>query len=154
MKEKDSQAAGGHRMVLYVEKEDSSYGPLQTGSYMVSTYMDDLLEKRRHLVEGLRRRLAAGEISPVAYYLTLIDIAEADLALRVGISRRKLRRHLTPEGFADIDIALAMKYAEVFAIPVANLFQVLDAGEGRIEFAQERTANPLVTVTRARERAK
>ena len=75
-------------------------------------------------------------------------MAEADLAVRVGVSRRALRRHLTPSGFGEIDLRLAGRYAEVFGVPVANLFQVVAAQDGRIEIRQERTANPLLTKTR------
>lgn len=152
MKEKDAKAKEGHRLVLYVEKDDASYGPLQTGSYMTENYLDDFFDKRRHLVDDLRKRLTEGKISPVAYYMTLIDIAEADLALRVGVSRRKLRKHLTAEGFAGIKLDLAGKYAEVFNIPVANLFQVLLPEGGKVEVRHERTGNPLVTVTRLTEK--
>ena len=46
MKEKDSRVDNSHQLVLYVEKEDQTYGPVQTGSYMVENYLDDLFEKK------------------------------------------------------------------------------------------------------------
>lgn len=149
MKEKDARVQGGHRMVVYVEKEDRSYGPLETGSYMVTNYYEDFTEKRHRLEEECRRRLTQGEISPVGYYMILTNITEADLASRVGVSRRKLRRHAEPGGFEKMDLSTARKYAETFNIPVANLFQLLEReGEG-VDIAQEGTGHPLVTVTRA-----
>lgn len=148
MKEKDANAGAGHRFIVYVEKEDSTYGPVETGSVMVENYFDDYLLKRRRLAESCLERLRSGEISPVAYYRELINISEADLACRAGVSRRKLRKHMTPEGFAGIGLPLAARYAEVFGVPVANLFQVLTAGEG-CGISQEKTRSPLVVVTRA-----
>jgi len=148
MKEKDAKAGAGHRFIVYVEKEDSTYGPVETRSLMVENCFDDYLLKRKHLEERCLERLRNGEISPVACYMELINISEADLACRAGVSRRKLRKHMTPEGFAGIELALAARYAEVFGVPTANLFQILSAGEG-CRIAQEKTRSPLLVVTRA-----
>jgi len=42
MKEADAKVEyQEHQMLLYVEKSDGSYGPLQTGSYMSKNYIDD-----------------------------------------------------------------------------------------------------------------
>jgi DNA-binding XRE family transcriptional regulator len=148
MKEGDAKAARGHQLVIYVEREDAGYGPVQTGSYMATEFIDDFFEKRERYRRACLRQLEAGEISVVAYYLRILDMAEADLAARVGVSRRKVRRHLTPEGFGGIDLGLARRYAEVFGVPVANLFQVIAVQDAGIAVRQERTANPLLTRTR------
>ena len=148
MKEKDARINAGHTFVIYVEKDDATYGPVKTGSVMARDYFDDYLMKRKHLEEDCLRRLRNGEISPVAYHMALIGIAEADLARRVGIRRRKLRRHLTPDGFARIGLPLARRYAEVFGVPVANLFQVILPESEDIQVRQEKTASLLVVVTR------
>lgn len=148
MKEQDAKAANGHQLVLYVERADASYGPVQTGSYLAQEFIDDFFEKRERYRLDCLRRLEAGEISAVRYYLQILGLAEADLAVRVGVSRRAVRRHLTPAGFGEVDLKLAARYAEVFGVPVANLFQVIAAQDGRVEIRQERTANPLLTKTR------
>lgn len=148
MKEQDAKTERGHQLVLYVERDDASYGPVQTGSYLAQEFIDDFFEKRERFRRDCLRRLEAGQISPVAYFLQVLGMAEADLAARVGLARRKVRRHLTPEGFLGVDLEQARRYAEVFAIPVANLFQVIAAQDARIEVRQERTANPLLVKTR------
>ena len=148
MKEKDAKGGAGPRFIVYVEREDSTYGPVQTGSVMMEKYYDDYLQKRKRLEESCMERLRGGEISPVAFYMERINISEADLACRVGVSRRKLRKHRTPAGFAGIGLPLAARYAEVFGVPVANLFQVLAAG-GECRIRQEKTRSPLLVVTRA-----
>lgn len=148
MRERDAKTERGHQLVLYVERDDASYGPVQTGSYLAQEFIEDFFEKRERYRRDCLRRLEAGEISPVAYYLLILEMAEADLAARVRVSRRAVRRHLTPAGFAGIDLELARRYAEVFGIPVANLFQVIAAQDGRVEVRQERTASPLLTKTR------
>ncbi len=144
MKEKDASFSGGHRMVLYVERPDASYGPVETGSYMVQTYFDDFSGKRRELAEALRGRLSRGEISPVAYFMELQEMAEADLAERVGVRPRVLRRHLTMDGFMRIEVALLARYAEVFNVAVADLFQLVER-TGAADVRREQTGNPAVS---------
>lgn len=150
MKEEDAREEQGHRLVMYVEKGDKTFGPVQTGAYMSAHYLDDFLEKRAQVAEDCGRRLRDGEISPIAYYMALIEMAEADLASRAGISRRRLRRHLTPAGFGEIRVSELARYAEVFGVPVANLFQELVPAPGRA-WRQEKTANPWQTITRTEE---
>ena len=148
MKEQDAKAVNAHQLVLYVERTDDSYGPVQTGSYLAQEFINDFHEKRERYRHDCLRRLEAGEISAVAYYFQILGLAEADLAVRVGVSRRAVRRHLTPAGFGEVDLRLAGRYAEVFGVPVANLFQVIAAQDERVEVRQERTANALLTKTR------
>jgi hypothetical protein len=144
MKEKDANFERGHRMVLYVERPDRTYGPVETGSYMVQTYIDDFAGKRREAAETLAGRLARGEISPVAYFMELQELAPADLAERVGVRGRALRRHLTMAGFMEIDVTLLARYAEVFNIPLADLFQLVEASRPG-DLRRERTGNPVVS---------
>jgi hypothetical protein len=148
VKEQDAKALNAHQLVLYVERDDASYGPVQTGSYLAQEFIDDFFEKRERYRLDCLRRLEAGEISPVGYYFRILEMAEADLAVRVRVSRRAVRRHLTPAGFGEIDMGLARRYAEVFGVPLANLFQVIAAQDERVEVRQERTANPVLTRTR------
>jgi hypothetical protein len=148
VKEQDAKALNAHQLVLYVERDDASYGPVQTGSYLAQEFIDDFFEKRERYRRDCLRRLEAGEISAVSYYLQILEMAEADLAVRVGVSRRAVRRHLTPAGFGEVDLRLACRYAVVFGVPLANLFQVIAAQDERVEVRQERTANALLTKTR------
>ena len=152
MKEDDAIVSGGsHKLVLYVEKDDASYGPLQTGSFMTEKYLDDFLEKKEHLREKLLNQLENGLISPVSCYMTLLDIAEADLAARAGVSCRNLRKHLTPDGFAKLSLRQILKYADVFGIPVADMFQIILPGDKKIQIRREKTKQPMVVITRISE---
>ncbi|MEN8190015.1 MAG: hypothetical protein ABFS19_09235 [Thermodesulfobacteriota bacterium] len=126
MKKKEGQVDHEHQLILYVEQDDESYGPLQTGSYAASNYLDDYLQKRQKYTGHRLQELLDGQISPIAYYADLVELAEGDLAIRVGLSRRKVRKHYTPEGFSGLSVKLLQRYAEVLTIPVAMLFQVFD----------------------------
>lgn len=131
MKEKDAQVkCDEHQMVLFVEKEDGSYGAVQTGSYMVSNFVDDFWDKRKKLEQDCLQRLQRGEMSPVAYFLTLREIAPADLAARVGIATAQVKKHMQPRLFQKMRIETAARYAEVFGIALAELFQTPSVGGG------------------------
>ncbi len=148
MKEKDSKVENSHQLILYVEKEDCTYGPVQTGSYMVDNYLDDLYEKKAKLKEVRLQELKDGKISPLAYYKDLVDIGEGDLACRVGIGKRKLRSHLTPKGFSQVSVTMLQRYAEVFGVPVAQLFQIILCDHEDIVIENEPTALAEVIVSR------
>lgn len=109
------------QLILYVEKEDGTYGPLQTGSYLTKNYIDDYYEKRNRLEASLKEQLRRREISPVAYYMTLTDLSVAETAARVGISQRKVKKHMQPGNFVKIPPAVLDRYAEVFNVSAAAL---------------------------------
>lgn len=148
MKEKDLKINHSHQLILYAEREDHSYGPIQTGSYMADNYLDDFFEKKNKLKETRLKELVEGKISPLAYYKDLVEISEGDLAVRVGISRRKLKLHMTPEGFSGITVSLLEKYAEIFGVPVAQLFQIVLCDDDQIEVRYEETGLSQVIISR------
>jgi hypothetical protein len=137
----------GHQVLLYVEKGDGEYGPLQTGSYLTKNYVDDFWEKQKNLTQSTTDRLCKGEISPVGYYMLMINISAGDLAARIGISPRKVRQHREPAHFAKIKISLLCKYAEVFGVSVANMFQILIPSNNKMTLLQKKTSNPFVITT-------
>lgn len=148
MKEKDIKAKSSHQLILYIEKEDQTYGPVQTSSYMADNYLDDFFEKKAKLKAARLEELKAGQISPLAYYKDLVEIGEGDLACRVGVSRRKLRFQMTPAGFCQADVATLERYATVFGIPVAQLFQVILCDGEDLLIHNEPTALPSVIISR------
>ncbi len=137
--------------VYYVEKEDEIYGPVLSGSYISKHHLDDYWNKRKNLEMKLRKQLHSGEISTVYYYMVLQEMGEADLASRVGISRHKLHKHFKPAYFNRIKIKTLKKYAEVFNVPLVNMFQTLlikNGDEKKINVDQIKTNNPLHLVTK------
>jgi DNA-binding Xre family transcriptional regulator len=112
------------QLILYVEKEDGSFGPIRTGSYLTKNYIDDYFEKRQKLEASLKEQIINDIISPVAYYMTLEDLTVKELASRVGITKNKVRRHMRPERFGDIPLDLLKKYADVFNVAVSDLLSL------------------------------
>lgn len=122
MKEKDLYIENkSNEIILFAEKADESYGAIKSGSYAVKNYLEDFFKLKDNLDRALREDIAKGKISPVFYYMLMEDMGEGDLAKRVGISRRKLRKHFRPDIFTKLDQAILYKYALVFGVNVDKL---------------------------------
>lgn len=69
MKEKDLEVdCPWHQVVLYAEKDDGTYGPMTTGSYMAGTNISEHFRVTENLSRSLTEQLKAGTISPVYYF--------------------------------------------------------------------------------------
>ncbi|MFZ4522881.1 MAG: hypothetical protein ACOYNC_14325 [Bacteroidales bacterium] len=154
------------QMILYVEKADGNYGPMQTGSYLSANYMDDYLYKRKNLESELREQLTKGAISIVRYYMVLVDLSVSELAARANIRKSKVQKHLLPKYFGEVTVEELRRYADVFNIPISNLLQVIlvknntgfEAGyilenkAEKITVEQVQSNNPHVVLTTIDER--
>ena len=147
MKEADARVdLEQHQLLLYVEKEDGSYGPLQTGAYLVKNYSDDFFQKRHNIEAECMEKLRKGEISPVVYYMLLYNMTPADIAVRVGISKGAVLKHQTPKGFASASVDIVRRYADVFGVSVANMFQLVVPKDKDVSVSSRKTANPYLSV--------
>jgi len=141
------------QLILYAEKEDGSYGPIQTGSFISKNYIDDFWLKQKNLQESLMKQLSNNEISPIQYYMTLVDLSPAELASRVGVRTCRVKKHLKPDTFNKIRIALLHKYATVFNVPIANFFQlIVKKNETDPNIEQRATKNNNIVITKIQEK--
>ena len=97
--------------------------------------------------------------------MTLEELSPAELASRVKISKRKVKKHLIPVRFQKIKLSLLKRYADVFNIPVANMFQIIitrqdkywkshfqhENNNKKMIIEQIKTKNPFVVVTKFEE---
>lgn len=152
MKEKDLYIEfEPQKSVYYVEKEDNSYGPIISGSQLSANYLDDFYLKKRNLEEKLRKQIIANEISPVFYYMTLQEMGPKDLATRLGMSLRKLEKLFKPEQFKKLRVEKLKTLADIFNIPVLNLFQtflIKDEDREKLNIDQAATQNELYYITK------
>jgi hypothetical protein len=151
------------QLIIYAEKSDGSFGPVQTGSYMSKNHIDDFYSIVENHNKSLLGKLRKGEISPIHYFMSVEELTVAELAARVGISKSSLRKHLDPKGFQKISISMLKRYADVFNIPLANLFQIINTREDMkwymgylgpedksktVLISQSKTDNPLIVETK------
>jgi len=122
MKEKDGIVdCPEQQVILYVEKEDGKYGPVQTGSYITRNFLDDYELKRKNLENALKERVEKKKASPIYYYMVLEDLSLSELAARVGLRKGKVKKHLEPEYFLKIEEDLLERYAGVFNVTMDDL---------------------------------
>lgn len=110
-----------HKLILYAEKEDESYGEIASGSYAVMHHLDLFNQLREDLDKKLRGDLQAGKISPLYYFMLMQDMGPGDLAKRVGISRWKLKKHIKPSNFSRLGDRILEKYAVVFGVSIDRI---------------------------------
>lgn len=147
MKEDDARIDNGrHELLLYVEKSDGSYGPLQTGAIMATNYMDDFVLKRKNLENECMDKLRKGELSAVGYYMLLRDMTVADVAARVGISKSKVKKHMAVDGVKKIRLEILAKYAEVFGVPLSSMLQVIIPKDDNISVTFRKINNPYMSI--------
>jgi hypothetical protein len=143
MKEKEARVDyREHQLVLYVEKKDGTYGPLRTGSYITKNYIDDYWYKRRNLEKEYLDKVISGEISPIAYYMVLEELTPSELAARVKISTRRVKKHLTPAAFGSATVEELRRYCEVFSVPLSSMLHALVIKNRNVSIREARTGNP------------
>jgi len=111
------------QMILYVEKEDGEFGPIQTGSFITKNYIDDYFEKRKKLILSLTDQCKNSEISPVKMFMVLEDLTIDELSARTRIPARKIKKHLIAKHFDNLSEELLQRYSTVFNISVEKLKQ-------------------------------
>ena len=160
MKEKDAYIDfEPQQLIMYVEKEDGTFGPIQTGSYISKNYLDDFWEKTVRLRNSLLEKLKRDEITVVYFYKLIHDFNDVELSRRTGIPVFKVKRHQKQNGFKKIKLSDLQKYAYAFDIPISNLFQtiVIEDNENKAEtditkqpilVRQTRTGNSFIVITK------
>lgn len=161
MKEKDAYIDyEPHQLMLYVEKDDGTFGPMITGSFLSKNYIDDFFEKMEKLRVSLLQKLKENKISPIEYYRIIHDFNVFELSRRTEIPVFKVKKHLKVNGFKKANVDHLTRYAEVFDIPVSNLFQAIivegrdsetrngaaDVNQFRVK--QTKTQNPNLVITK------
>ena len=149
-----------HQLLLYVEKEDGTFGPMVTGSHLSKNYIDDFFDKMEKLRLSLLNQLKECQISPIEYYRIIHDFNVYELSSRAGLSIFKVKKHLKLKGFQKATVSDLLKYAEVFDVPVSNLFQVITVDgrdsdskdgkshESKFRVKQTKTQNPSLVITK------
>jgi transcriptional regulator with XRE-family HTH domain len=133
---------GSFRLVLY-SADSTGQCRAETRKSEMDDQIDSFYAQRQVEFERLKHQMLRGEISPIGFCLTYQNMTAADLAARMGLSRRQVKRHLRPKGFAAVTVEQLQKYARVFDVGVADFFQFLVEGKG-VNVSVEQSADRLV----------
>jgi hypothetical protein len=143
MKEKEAKVDyPKHQLILYVEKKDGTYAPMRTGSYIAKKYIDDFWKKRENLENEYMGKIKRGEASPIAFYMVLEELTLSELASRVRIPVRRVKRHCDPVHFGEITLKELVRYCEVFNIPIINMLRQIVSNKTGVSIKDEKCDNP------------
>jgi hypothetical protein len=143
MKEKEARVDyREHQLILYVEKKDGTYAPMRTGSYIAKEYIDDFWEKRDNLESEYMGKIKSGEASPIAFHMIVEELTPSELASRVRIPVRKVKRHCDPVHFGEITLEELVRYCEVFNVPLINMLRQIVSNKTGVRIKDEKCANP------------
>jgi hypothetical protein len=113
---------GRFKDVCYALDDEGNYTVVPSTGWQPKTdAMLQAWEVIHEKVEQVRQKVLKGEQSPIAYFMekNLMDVKL--LADYTDIPKRKIRKHLKPERFNQLDDKVLSKYAEAFGISVETL---------------------------------
>jgi Cro/C1-type HTH DNA-binding domain len=112
---------GSFRLVLYETDSAGKCVPKYTKSDF-DEQIDTYYTQRATEFDRLKTALFKGEISPIGFFLEYYHMNLKDLAARIQLRPGKVKKHLTPKGFASVNVATLQKYARIFDTNVADFF--------------------------------
>lgn len=113
---------GKFKVVKYAVDDDGNYGTVgSTGWEPENAVLNQAWDEINKKVEETKKKIEAGELSPLAYHMEKNIMDVGMLSQYMDIAKRKVSRHLEATGFAELDQATLEKYAEVFDISVEEL---------------------------------
>ena len=118
-------AGGVIRDVAYAVDEDGRYQTVVSDGWAVKNDLLDVVwDDIRESCEAIREQVRRHEASPLAYHMTKNLQDPAMLAAYAGIPKRKVKKHLTYDGFMQLDEQTLARYADALRITVDELRSV------------------------------
>ncbi len=128
IEKKGEEYDGSFRLVVYKKDEKG-----QTVAESVKSDMDDIIPtfytQRKEELERLKNELVTGKISPISLFMQYENMTLPDLCSRIKLSKRKVKKHLTPKGFRTVCVEQLMRYAEIFDVDVCDFFEFVYLGQ-------------------------
>ena len=125
---KREQYDGSWRLVLYDTDEDGKCVPRLT-----KTEFDDDIDtyyvQRVVELDRLRQELVACKISPVCFFMKYYHMDIKDLAARMRLAKKTVKKHLTSEGFDTVKVEELKRYARIFDVAVSDFFSFIFVNE-------------------------
>ena|SRR5256885_7355481 len=122
MRERDVPQEGnatlaGHRKAVYAVGEDGKLRIVASRGWQVEEIVTrQALAELEERARDARQRALAGVASPLEYHMYRARMDVPMLAEAAGLWRWRVRRHLKPQVFARLPLALKRRYAEALGI--------------------------------------
>jgi hypothetical protein len=75
-----------------------------------------------------------------------MELTASEVGARIGFSEGKVKKHMSAKGFATARLDHLVRYAGLFAIPVAKLFALSDPFDRSFQLDFQPTSQPAVSV--------
>lgn len=140
----DIGLAGPMREVVYAVDRHGRYETVASFGWTPKTVaLSQAWDLILRELAAIATRVAAGELSPLAWHMARHQMSPALLAKYVRINRWRIRRHMKAGPFRQLKPDLRARYAEALGIGLAELAEIPDTPD--LEFTTNRNddGNPL-----------
>ncbi len=108
--------------LCYALDEQGRYVTVASSGWEAKTLaLNESLELIEERIAATKQAVAAGQLSPIAYYMELHRMDLPLLASYVGIHRWFVKRHFQPKRFRSLKTRTLRKYATAFGITIEQL---------------------------------
>ena len=108
--------------VVYAVNDAGSYTQVKsTGWEVEEVVLRDVVDDFKHQAETAKKRVVAGQTSPIEYYMHKKFLDLTGLALGMGLAKWRVRRHLKPSVFKKLPVSMLQRYADLFDIDLKLL---------------------------------
>jgi len=119
-----------HR-IHYAVDEQGKYVQVQSaGCESVNITNSQAWEVINKRIEEAKKNVAAGKLSPLAFYMAVNQMDIHLLSQYVGMFKWRVRRHLKVKVFAGLNPAIIQRYAKVFNVSVEQLLSPIETQTG------------------------
>jgi len=116
---------GKVRDLCYAVDEDGNYKQvLSIGWNPKNEAMKLALQLVDEQVENTKQAVIEGKLSHLAYYMEKNIMDVKLLSQYTGISKRKIRKHLTPDVFFKLESSIIEQYAKIFNLSIQDLLNI------------------------------
>lgn len=108
--------------LVYATDEKGNYTTaLSTGWEPKTIALSNSIEVINERIAIAKKQVKNNEVSPICYFMELHKMDISILSSYVGMWQWRVKRHFKPKVFTGLSDKILQKYAETFAISIAEL---------------------------------
>ena len=108
--------------LVYATDENGNYTTALSSGWEPKTIaLSNSIDEINERISEAKMQVEIGEVSPICYYMEVNKMDQEILASYVGLWKWRVKRHFKPAVFSKLNDKMLQKYADVFAISVAEL---------------------------------
>jgi hypothetical protein len=116
------QTFGDTTLINYAVDEKGKIVPVQCSGWDVQVLvMNNLANMFDEWADEAKERVKNNQSSPIEYFMFHFGLDLPTLAQQMGLSQRKVKKHMKPEVFEKLDDSILEQYASLFQIKVSDI---------------------------------